>query len=222
MIRLQQVSMRYRGGAEALSEVSLRVEPGEFAYLTGPSGAGKTTLIKLLAAIERPSRGQVFVLGRNVGRLSRRAVCRHRRSIGIVFQNHLLLDDRSSYHNVALPLHISGLGPREVRRRTEAALDSVGLLKSAHKLPRLLSQGEQQRLGIARAVVNRPELLIADEPTGNLDPELSRDVMQLFRRMAGYGVTALVATHDLTLIDALPARRIGLAGGQIDFDTGTA
>ena len=210
--------MRYRGGAEALSEVSLSVESGEFTYLTGPSGAGKTTLVKLLAAIERPTRGQVFVLGRNVGRLGRRSVCRHRRNIGIVFQNNLLLDDRSSFENVALPLHISGLGPREVRRRTEAALDSVGLLSSARKLPRLLSQGEQQRLGIARAVVTRPQLLLADEPTGNLDPELSREVMELFRRMAGYGVTALVATHDVALIESLPARRISLLDGRLDSD----
>ena len=219
MIRLQQVTMRYRGGAEALSEVSLAVEPGEFTYLTGPSGAGKTTLIKLLAAIERPTRGQVFVLGRNVGRMGRRAVRRHRRSIGVVFQNNLLLEDRSAFDNVAVPLHIAGLGSRELRRRAEAALDSVGLLGSARKSPRLLSQGEQQRLGIARAVVNRPELLIADEPTGNLDPELSREVMELFQRLAGYGVTALVATHDIGLIDALPARRIGLADGRIDSDT---
>lgn len=219
MIRLQQVTMRYRGGAEALSEVSLSVESGEFTYLTGPSGAGKTTLLKLLAAIERPTRGQVFVLGRNVGRLKRRAVCIHRRSIGFVFQNNLLLEDRNAFDNVALPLHISGLRPREVRRRTEAALDSVGLLNSARKLPRLLSQGEQQRLGIARAVVNRPELLIADEPTGNLDPELSREVMRLFRRLAGYGVTALVATHDLALIESLPARRVSLLGGRVRADS---
>ena len=214
--------MRYRGGAEALSEVSLSVESGEFTYLTGPSGAGKTTLIKLLAAIERPTRGQVFVLGRNVGRLKRRAVCRHRRNIGIVYQNNLLLEDRSAYENVAVPLLISGLGPREVRRRTEAALDSVGLLSNARRLPRLLSQGEQQRLGIARAVVNRPELLIADEPTGNLDPDLSREVMELFRRMVGYGVTALVATHDLALIESLPARRISLLDGQVESDTSPA
>ena len=219
MIRLQQVTMRYRGGAEALSRVSLSVESGEFTYLTGPSGAGKTTLIKLLAAIERPTRGQVFVLGRNVGRLKRLAVSRHRRSIGIVFQNNLLLEDRNAYDNVALPLHIAGLRPREVRRRTEAALDSVGLLKNARRLPQLLSQGEQQRLGIARAVVNRPDLLIADEPTGNLDPALSLEVMQLFRRLAGYGVTALVATHDLALIQSLPARRISLLEGQVDSDT---
>ena len=219
MIRLQQVTMRYRGGAEALSRVSVSVESGEFTYLTGPSGAGKTTLIKLLAAIERPTRGQVFVLGRNVGRLKRRAVTRHRRSIGIVFQNNLLLEDRNAYDNVALPLHIAGLRPREVRRRTEAALDSVGLLKNARRLPQLLSQGEQQRLGIARAVVNRPDLLIADEPTGNLDPELSLEVMQLFRRLAGYGVTALVATHDLALIQSLPARRISLLEGRMDSDT---
>ena len=219
MIRLQQVTMRYRGGAEALSRVSLSVESGEFTYLTGPSGAGKTTLIKLLAAIERPTRGQVFVLGRNVGRLKRLAVSRHRRSIGIVFQNNLLLEDRNAYDNVALPLHIAGLRPREVRRRTEAALDSVGLLKNARRLPQLLSQGEQQRLGIARAVVNRPDLLIADEPTGNLDPALSLEVMQMFRRLAGYGVTALVATHDLALIQSLPARRISLLEGQVDSDT---
>ena len=210
--------MRYRGGAEALSEVSLTVESGEFAYVTGPSGAGKTTLVKLLAAIERPTRGQVFVLGRNVGRLGRKSVCQHRRNIGIVFQNNLLLEDRSAFENVALPLHISGLSPREVRRRTEAALDAVGLLSSARKPPRLLSQGEQQRLGIARAVVNRPQLLLADEPTGNLDPELSREVMELFRRMAGYGVTALVATHDVALIKSLPARRISLLDGRIESD----
>ena len=218
MIRLEQLTMRYRGGAEALSEVSLSVESGEFAYVTGPSGAGKTTLVKLLAAIERPTRGQVFVLGRNVGRLGPRSVCQHRRNIGIVFQNNLLLDDRSAFENVALPLHIAGLGPREVRRRTEAALDAVGLLGSTRKAPRLLSQGEQQRLGIARAVVTRPQLLLADEPTGNLDPELSREVMELFRRMAGYGVTALVATHDVALIESLPARRISLLDGRIESD----
>ena len=142
--------------------------------------------------------------------------------IGIVYQNNLLLEDRSAYDNVALPLHISGLGPREVRRRTEAALDSVGLLKSARRFPRLLSQGEQQRLGIARAVVNRPELLVADEPTGNLDPELSREVMKLFRRLVGYGVTALVATHDVGLIESLPARRISLLKGRVDSDTSSS
>ncbi len=184
-------------------------------FLTGHSGAGKTTILKLIALIERPTRGQVLVEGRNVGRLPRRAVPAYRREIGMVFQDHKLLGDRSVFDNVSLPLIIAGHGKREIDRRVRAALDQVNLLGKEKSTPGTLSTGEQQRVGIARAVVTRPKLLIADEPTGNLDPELSLEIMHLFRRFNAVGVTMLIATHDLALLDQLDGRRVVLRDGEV-------
>jgi cell division transport system ATP-binding protein len=218
VIRLEQVVKRYPGTGDALAGVSLALDAGEFAFLTGPSGAGKSTLLKLLAVIERPTRGQVIVDGVNVGRLPRRRIPGYRRSIGVVFQDQKLLHDRSVFDNVALPLVIAGLGNREIGRRVRAALDQVGLLHKEKSRPVTLSTGEQQRVGIARAVVARPRLLIADEPTGNLDPELSYEIMQLFARFNEVGVTLLIASHDIDLIERLGHRRIRLRGGALEHD----
>jgi cell division transport system ATP-binding protein len=215
MIRFDNVSKRYDGGGDALRNLSFEVERGEMAFLTGASGAGKSTLLRLIALIERPTRGQVLVDGRNAGRLTARQIPKHRRQIGIVFQDNKLLPDRSAFDNVALPLIIAGVSDREIPRRVRAALDQVGLLKKEKQPPRTLSTGEQQRVGIARAVVARPKLLIADEPTGNLDPWLSLEIMKLFSRFNDIGVTMLIATHDLNLLDKLPGRRIQLADGQV-------
>ncbi|MEO0996344.1 MAG: cell division ATP-binding protein FtsE [Pseudomonadota bacterium] len=215
MIRLESVSKRYPGGQEALKELTLRIEPGEFCFLTGPSGAGKSTLLKLLAVIERPSRGQVIVNGQNLKRVRRRRVAHYRRDIGIVFQDHKLLLDRPVFDNVALPLVIAGVRLRDAGRRARAALDQVGLLHKEKAMPETLSSGEQQRVGIARAIVARPRLLIADEPTGNLDPALSADILQLFERFNEIGVTVLIASHDLALVRAMGHREIALADGRL-------
>jgi cell division transport system ATP-binding protein len=215
MIRFDNVTKRYAGGHEGVSEICLEVDAGELVFLTGHSGAGKTTLLKLLALIERPTRGQVLLNGRNVGRLPARAIPEHRRGLGMVFQDHKLLPDRTVFENVSLPLIIAGLGRREIARRVRAALDQVGLLSRESSRPDALSTGEQQRVGIARAVVGRPRLLIADEPTGNLDPDLSLEIMMLFRRLNGVGVTMLIATHDLALVQELGGRRVILEGGRV-------
>lgn len=215
MIHFENVTKRYSEGRAALHNVSLELPSGELAFLTGHSGAGKSTLLKLIALIERPTRGQVFVDGRNIGRLAPRQVPQHRRKIGIVFQDNKLLEDRPAFDNVALPLIIAGFNRREIARRTRAALDQVGLLDKLGSAPRRLSAGEQQRVGIARAIASKPKLLIADEPTGNLDPELSLDIMNLFRRLNEVGVTMLIATHDLTLLEQLDARKIELADGEV-------
>jgi cell division transport system ATP-binding protein len=219
VIRFENVYKRYPNGREALSGVSFGLEGGELAFLTGPSGAGKSTLLRLIALIERPTRGTVLVRSQNTARISRRRVPAFRQRLGVVFQDHKLLYDRPVFDNVALPLVIAGFGRREIERRVRAALDQVGLLGRETHPPVTLSTGEQQRVGIARAVAGRPEVLIADEPTGNLDPELSREVMQLFTRFNEVGVTVLIATHDLELIDALPARRLRLVAGQIAEDS---
>ncbi|MFQ5633733.1 MAG: cell division ATP-binding protein FtsE [Gammaproteobacteria bacterium] len=215
MIRFDNVTKRYDRGREALSEVSLEIAAGELIFLTGHSGAGKSTLLKLIALIERPTRGQVLFEGRNVGRLSDRAIPRHRRQIGMVFQDHKLLEDRTVFENIALPMIIAGYSRREIRGRVRAALDHVGLLDREKSTPMMLSTGEQQRIGIARAVVARPKLLIADEPTGNLDPELSLDIMNLFRRFNDVGVTMLIATHDIELLKRLSGRRVVLDEGRV-------
>jgi len=215
MIRFENVGKRYPAGKEALSGVSFRLEKGEMAFLTGPSGAGKSTLLKLVALIERPTRGTVLVGNRNTSRIARRHIPYFRRRIGIVFQDHKLLNDRTVFDNVALPLLIASLRRRELERRVRAALDQVGLLEYEKTSPASLSTGEQQRVGIARAVASRPDLVIADEPTGNLDPELSLDIMRLFERFNEVGVTLLIATHDLELIEKLEHRRLRLEQGKV-------
>ena len=215
MIRFDNVRKRYPGGHEALSGVSFNLEDGELAFLTGHSGAGKSTLLKLIAIIERPTTGTILVGKRNLAGLSRREIPKHRRHIGFIFQSPTLLFDRDVFHNVALPLLVSGYHPRDTQRRVRAALDQVGLLKREHSNPITLSGGEQQRLGIARAIVGKPTVLLADEPTGNLDPDLSREIMDLFRRLNQVGVTMLIATHDLALIRTLPYRQIKLSAGRI-------
>jgi len=218
MIRLDKVTKLYPGGREALREVTLEITPGEMIFLTGHSGAGKSTILKLLALVERPTRGQLLVDGRNIGRLAAGDVPAYRRQVGMVFQDHKLLEDRSAFDNVALPLIISGLGRRETEKRVRAALDQVGLLGKERQSPRTLSAGEQQRVGIARAVVARPRLLIADEPTGNLDADLSLEIMQLFRRFNGVGVTMVIATHDLALAGRINGRHIVLHQGEVRSD----
>jgi cell division transport system ATP-binding protein len=215
MISFDRVSKRYGSSHDALREVSFDIAPEELVFLTGHSGAGKSTLLRLIMLMERPSRGRVVVNGNDLSDMSRRAIPRHRQSIGVVFQNHKLLMDRSVFDNVALPLHILGYDDRDIDRRVHAALDKVGLLDREQDMPLGLSGGEQQRVGIARAVVGRPRILLADEPTGNLDPELSADIMKLFVDFARVGVTVLIASHDLALISRLRHRILTLREGRL-------
>jgi len=219
MIRFTHASKRYPGGFDALQDVSFHLPAGQLAFLTGHSGAGKSTLLKLIALLERASRGQVFVNGQNLGKIPRRRIPYLRRDIGIIFQNHQLLFDRTVFDNVALPLIIAGEPHRTIGKRVRAALDKVGLLGKEKLYPVTLSGGEQQRVGIARAVVNKPPLLLADEPTGNLDPDLSREIMNLFEAFSQVGVTVLIATHDLALIEPLPYRILTLRDGRLVGDT---
>jgi cell division transport system ATP-binding protein len=215
VIRFEGVAKRYRNGREALGDVSLHVAPGEMVYLTGRSGAGKSTVLKLIALLERPTRGSVSVAGDETGTLAARRIPAFRRRVGVVFQDHRLLHDRPVYDNVALPLIVADSSLREIDKRVRAALDQVGLLGCERSLPSELSVGEQQRVGIARAIVSRPPILIADEPTGNLDPQLAGEVMALFRRLNEVGVTVVVATHDLHLVRASGLRAIVLERGRI-------
>ena len=215
MISFNQVTKRYPGGHEALSGVSLAIEKGELVFLTGHSGAGKSTLLKLIAAIERPTSGVVSVSGQNVSRLSRRAVPYLRRNIGLVFQDHKLLFDRSVIDNVVLPLDIAGFDRRESLKRARAVIDKVGLLNREKANPISLSGGEQQRLCIARALVSRPALLLADEPTGNLDASYAADIMAMFRDFHQVGTTLVIATHDDRAITALGGRTLHLDHGRI-------
>ena len=215
MIEFHNVTKRYEGGYEALSAVSMSLGDGEMAFLTGHSGAGKSTLLKIIALIEKPTRGQALLNRINLNNVSRYRVPYIRRNIGIIFQDHQLLFDRPVFDNVALPLQIQGYRPQEVARRTRAALDKVGLLHKERSMPITLSGGEQQRVGIARAVVHKPMLLLADEPTGNLDPVLSREIMQIFVDFNRVGVTVLVASHDLALIEELEKPRMTLNRGQM-------
>ncbi|HWG71101.1 MAG TPA: cell division ATP-binding protein FtsE [Steroidobacteraceae bacterium] len=215
MIHFDQVHKRYPNGREALAGVSFKIEQGELAFLTGHSGAGKSSILKLIALIERPSRGQVFINQQNTAGIKPRGIPKFRRSLGVVFQDHKLLHDRPVADNVALPLIIAGVARREIDKRVRAALDQVGLLGKEKSRPLELSTGEQQRVGIARAVVGKPTLLIADEPTGNLDPQLALEIMRLFKRFNDVGVTVVVATHDVHLIDQFGARRIVLDQGRV-------
>ena len=215
MIRFDNVSKRYPGGHEALSNVSLQMEDGAMAFLTGHSGAGKSTLLKLIAMIERVTRGQVFVDGQNVSRIGKRRIPYIRRKIGFIFQDHHLLFDRTVFDNVALPLIIAGYRHQDIARRVRAALDKVGLLSKERLYPITLSGGEQQRVGIARAVVNKPRLLLADEPTGNLDPDLSREIMNLFAEFNDVGVNVLIASHDIALIEQMDYPVLVLENGKL-------
>lgn len=215
MIRLENVTKRFPGGQEALSGLTLSIDKGEMLFVTGHSGAGKSTLLRLIALIDRPTSGRVIVDGQDTRHVKRRKIPAYRRQIGMVFQDHKLLCDRPVFDNVALPLIIAGVGHRDAGRRVRAALDQVGLLHKEKQSPETLSAGEQQRVGIARAIVTRPKLLIADEPTGNLDPDLSLEVMRIFRRFNEVGVTLLIASHDLSLIDRLGCRRIALENGRL-------
>lgn len=215
MIVFERVSKRYPNGREALTNVSFRIESGEMVFLTGRSGAGKSTVLKLVALLERPTRGTVTVNGKSTGTLKARHIPAFRRHLGVVFQDHKLLADRPVFDNVALPLVVAGSPLKEIDKRVRAALDQVGLLGKEGMLPAELSVGEQQRVGIARAVVSKPPLIIADEPTGNLDPDLSLEVMRLFRRFSDVGVTVLVATHDQHIVRELAKREIVLASGEI-------
>jgi len=215
MIQFDRVSKRFAEGFEALSDVSFRLARAEMAFLTGHSGAGKSTLLKLIMMMDRPNKGQIFVGGQNLSQFKRRQIPYFRRHIGVVFQNHHLLFDRSVFANVALPLEIAGVPPRDIGRRVRASLDKVGLLSKEKVKPITLSGGEQQRVGIARAVINKPTVLLADEPTGNLDPELSADIMKLFQQFSQVGVTVLVATHDLALVSSMRSRILQLDHGQL-------
>jgi cell division transport system ATP-binding protein len=215
MIRFEQVSKRYPNGHMGLHNLSFHIKVGEMVFIAGHSGAGKSTLLKLIMCMERPSSGQVHVGGQNLRELSGDDIPHLRRQVGVVFQNHQLLFDRTVFDNVALPLIINGTAPGEVGRRVRAALDKVGLLSKENLCPIALSGGEQQRVGVARAVVHKPALLLADEPTGNLDPALSAEIMSLFEDFNRVGVTVIIASHDLPLIATLDHRMLTLDQGRL-------
>jgi cell division transport system ATP-binding protein len=218
VIGFNNVSKRYDNGYDALSRISFEVTPGEMLFLTGHSGAGKSTLMKLIMLMERPSNGQIIIDGQDLGRMSSGQIPYYRRNIGVVFQNHQLLFDRTVFDNVALPLQIAGLPHAEIGKRVRAALDKVSLLSKERLNPIVLSGGEQQRVGIARAVVNKPTMLLADEPTGNLDPELSEEIMTLFRQFNEVGVTIMIASHDVELLKRMNKRILGLVEGKLVHD----
>lgn len=219
MIRFDNVTKRYDGGHEGLSNVSFHMQAGEMAFLTGHSGAGKSTLLKLIGLLEHSTRGQVMVDGRNLGKVKSSQIPYHRRKIGMIFQDHRLLHDRTVFDNVALPMIVSGASRSEIGRRVRAALDKVNLLNREKAFPVTLSGGEQQRVGIARAVVSKPPVVVADEPTGNLDPELSEEIMSLFQQFNQVGVTLLIATHDISLVNKMRQRVITLNAGQLVSDS---
>jgi cell division transport system ATP-binding protein len=215
MIRFNQVNKRYSGGYQALKNVSFEIAKGEMVFITGHSGAGKSTLLKLIAAIERPNLGSVIVSNQNVGVLKERAIPYLRRNLGIIFQDHKLLFDRNVFDNVMLPLQICGFDYRESHKRVRASLDKVGLLKREKSNPVTLSGGEQQRLCIARAIVNRPTILLADEPTGNLDAEYAHEIMAIFKSFHQVGVTLLVSTHDESVLQDSDVRVLTLRHGEL-------
>ena len=218
MITFEHVSKRYPGGVAALQDVSFHLDPGEMVFLTGHSGAGKSTLLRLILMLERATRGQVVVDGRNLCTTPSRIAPQVRRRIGMIFQDHKLLSDKTVFDNVALPLMIAGIRYQDIRKRVRAALDKVGLLSKEKSWPLTLSGGEQQRVGIARAIVGMPPVLLADEPTGNLDPALSRDLFRLFGQLNGQGVTVLIASHDLSLIRRMGQRVLVLSQGRLVDD----
>ncbi|MDD5240338.1 MAG: ATP-binding cassette domain-containing protein [Sulfuricella sp.] len=215
MISFSQVCKRYRGGHEALKNLSFTVEQGEMAFITGPTGAGKSTLLKLVAAIEKPTSGSVVVSGQNVGKLRRSAVPFLRRNLGLIFQDHKLLYDRSVLENVLLPLHIAGFPRAESLKRARAALDKVKLLGLEKANPISLSGGEQQRLCVARAIVSRPAIVLADEPTGNLDAGYAGEIMEMFKSFNQVGVTLLIATHDEQMIARYGGKTLHLNHGEL-------
>ena len=210
MIEFTNVSKQYPTGQLALYNINLSMKAGEMAFLTGHSGSGKSTLLKLIAMLERPSQGDIIINGSAVNHIKNKHIPPFRRQIGMIFQSHHLLMDRSVFDNVALPLRITGLHHRDIRRRVHAALDKVSLLNKQKENPMMLSVGEQQRIGIARAVVNKPTIILADEPTGNLDPELAQDIMYTFQQFNELGATVLIASHDHTLIEHMQKRIIVL------------
>ncbi|MGZ0020331.1 cell division ATP-binding protein FtsE [Nitrosomonas sp. wSCUT-2] len=215
MIVFKNVSKRYPDGYVALNNVDLTVQAGEMLFLTGHSGAGKSTLLKLIAALERPTSGTISISGQNIAQLKPAAIPYLRRKIGFVFQDHKLLFDRTAFENVLLPLQIANFESKTVASRVRAALDKVGLLKKEKSMPIALSGGERQRLCIARAVVHRPSILIADEPTGNLDVEYARDIMAMFTSFNQVGVTVLIATHDASLLEDTQHRILSLKQGKL-------
>lgn len=218
MIKFERVSKLYPGGSRALADVSFSIEPGSMVFLTGHSGAGKSTVLRLIMMLERASRGQVIVNDRNLGQTPDRFAPLVRQSTGMIFQDHKLLRDKTVADNVALPLVIAGLKYADIRKRVRAALDKVGLLDKETAWPLTLSGGEQQRVGIARAIVGMPPLLLADEPTGNLDPNLSRELFALFEEVSEQGVTVLIASHDLDLIRKMRKRVLVLSSGRLADD----
>ena len=218
MIHFKDVSKAYPGGVVALERVNFHLRKGEMAFLTGHSGAGKSTLLKLISIMERPSAGSVLINNHDLSRITKRQIPFIRRDIGMIFQNHLLLREHTVFDNVAFALVIEGYSRREIVKRVEVALDKVGLLHKARCYPGMLSGGEQQRVGIARAVVNKPPILLADEPTGNLDPELSKEVLAIFEQFNQLGISVLIATHDLGLIARMRYRTLTLKSGRMIDD----
>jgi len=216
MIEFDQVCRRFANGQFALQDVSFRLPEGRMAFITGHSGAGKSTLLRLIPALDHPTSGRILIGGYDLKRMRRHQYPKLRRQIGVVFQDHHLLPDRRVFENVALPLRVSGFSAGDITRRVHAALDKVGLLERQRAFIQELSGGEQQRVNIARALVNRPRVLLADEPTGNLDPELSREIFNQFAAFHAVGVTVLIASHDLHLLKSYPVPRIVLNQGQVE------
>jgi cell division transport system ATP-binding protein len=215
MLKFEHVCKRYPDAGDALTDLSFRLDRGEMAFVTGHSGAGKSTLLKLIAMMEQCTRGHVMLDGKDITRISERRIPYLRRNLGLIFQDYKLLNDRTVFDNVALPLIVSGYAHQDVSRRVRAALDKVGLLGKERKHPLALSGGEQQRVGIARAIVNKPKMILADEPTGNLDPDLSAEVMNMFEQFMQVGVTVLIATHDIELVNRLGHRVLELDKGRL-------
>lgn len=210
MIEFKSVSKQYPTGQLALYNVNFKLQQGEMAFLTGQSGAGKSTLLKLIALLETASQGDLLIAGQNIHSIKKREIPAFRRNIGMIFQDHHLLADRTVFENIALPLKIEGMRPQDIKRRVRAALDKVNLLKKENEYPMMLSAGEKQRVGIARAVVNKPSIILADEPTGNLDPDLALDIMHTFKQFNEYGSTVLIASHDHYLIKEMKKRTLVL------------